>query len=602
MSGDGYIAPEYQQNSIVAKFRAVPRFGHSNDISKLFAPNTNSDQVDYILGTIFIGTFLMTIYILWITTLSIFTCVGKNKVGFLSGYAMVQTRTIGNGEPIKQNKCCTRVNNVRFAFLLCCFGIIGLTAVSTFYIGYNDLKIALDDIGLNALELRNLAHQGQGQANSLKTYGQYSKNIRDIFLPSIQYPKFCVNSALDDLTGLPFNATRQKVVDDLEALGNFNIDSFQDISEGLFDSVKSMSEDIRNYISLYGIQRWQLLTNFVVFCSIATLMMMTLLFSWGGNPSSFLICVSTWFLLPFFIVFVAITWLLTATFGTFAVMNADYCTGGPMLEGPDLTTRYIIERSNISEASTLLYSASLYWFNGCNSNYPFGDVNDYQTLIQSSIVSMESLKNMIENVTIPELERICGAIGAFDSFYLYLDRLNDNFVGMISSLSTITDILSCETMNGIYTDAVHEAACTDIPSSMLWSFISLLIVSVLGMIMITLRSSWLQVKEKKIKMVDEMPIISIEKLQDVEDESFNDSPSPKSHNVFRDIGIKRQDSASETTDVNVSSRITISTEKNNKSEDIIDDQAVMYQNISVADDNLNEVPSSPKDPPGYRVY
>ncbi len=33
-----------------------------------------------------------------------------------------------------------------------------------------------------------------------------------------------------------------------------------------------------------------------------------------------------------------------------------------MLEGPDLTTRYILERSNIIDQSELLYNASMYWF------------------------------------------------------------------------------------------------------------------------------------------------------------------------------------------------------------------------------------------------
>jgi len=488
-------------------------------------------------------------------------------------------------------------------FLFCCLGVIAVTVVSTFFIGYNDLKVAIDDIGQNALELRNLAHQGQLQANSLKTYGQYSRNIRDIFVPSIRYPKFCVNTDLDKLTGKQFNATRQKVVDDLEALGNFNVNSFEALSGGLFDQVKSVTDDAWNYISVYGIQRWQLLTNVVVYCAIATVMMMTMLFSWGGKPSSFLICLSTWFLLPFFIVFVAITWSLTATSGVFAVMNADYCTGGQLLEGPDLTTRYVIERSNISETSELLYNASLYWFDGCNSMDPFEGVSDYQTLIKTSKDSMMALKSMIDNVTIAELENICGVIGAFDSFDLYLNRLNDNFVGMTDSLAKLTDILSCETVNSIYIDAVHDTACTDVPKAMLWTLTSLLIVSVLGMVMITLRSSWLQVKEKKIKMADEMPIISIQKLRDVEDESFNDSPSPKNANGRRDLEQHKYDSKSETTDFNTNSRLTINTtEKNDEAEELVDDPVKMYQNISVADENLTDIPSSPKDPAGYRVY
>lgn len=274
----------------------------------------------------------MSFYLIWVLTLVIFTFLGQERVGFLSGYPMVVTkgRVGANQQPPKRCRC-NHVRNVRLIFLFSCMAIIAVTILSTFFRGFQDVKIAMDDISDSALEVRGLAHKGQYLVNSLRTLGDYSKTVRDIILPDLKYPGFCVNAALDDQTGLPFNATRQQVVDDLTALGDFNIDPFKDMNDApedplqvmtdeLFTKIKSFAESTHNVITVYGIQRWQLLTYVISFCTIAALMMYSILFSWAGKPSSFLICTSTWLLLPIFIVLVMLSWIVVSTIGVAGVM------------------------------------------------------------------------------------------------------------------------------------------------------------------------------------------------------------------------------------------------------------------------------------------
>lgn len=259
----------------------------------------------------------MTAFIVWIITLIIFQCLGRAKVGFLTGHAMTVNKYNKQG-------CCTTVETVRFIFVISCLVVIGMTVLSTFYIGFDDLKTALDTISQNTKELQILAQKGQRNAKSLKTYGEYSNTVRDIILPDLRYPDFCVNTALDDLTGENFNATRQLVVDNLESLGDFNADAFDDLSSDLL-KVKTWAENTWNTISVYGIQKWQLLTYVCVYCTIAAWMLITTILTWAGKPSSFFICMSTWFLLPSFIVFVILSWIIVSGIGVIAVMNAGKC-------------------------------------------------------------------------------------------------------------------------------------------------------------------------------------------------------------------------------------------------------------------------------------
>ena len=146
---------------------------------------------------------------------------------------------------------------------------------------------------------------------------------------------------------------------------------------------------------------------------------------------------------------------------------------------------------------------------------------------------MNALMNMIESVTIPELERICGVVGDFDSIELYFDRLKENFAFMSDSASNITDSFSCESVNSLYVDTVHDNVCTDIPYGIFWAFASLLIVSYFGMIMVTLRSSWLEVKVTKPQIMDEMPIISVERVQNVDGDNLNTSSRSLRNNSER---------------------------------------------------------------------
>ena len=62
--------------------RAVPRFSHSSEFSDLFS--TNQQEVsDYALGLLFIGGFLLTVFVIWFIILLVLKCTPG--AGFLSG-------------------------------------------------------------------------------------------------------------------------------------------------------------------------------------------------------------------------------------------------------------------------------------------------------------------------------------------------------------------------------------------------------------------------------------------------------------------------------------------------------------------------------------
>jgi hypothetical protein len=116
-------------------FGRIPRFGHSTDFSFLFG-DSKSDKSDYATGTIFVGVFLISVFVLWALILAIFMCCGPRKVGLLAGFRMKQ--------PWGQKTFRTPAI-IRTLFLISSIIVIAGAAVSTFVWGFNDLQTYSSD-------------------------------------------------------------------------------------------------------------------------------------------------------------------------------------------------------------------------------------------------------------------------------------------------------------------------------------------------------------------------------------------------------------------------------------------------------------------------
>ena len=73
--------------SPIKAFNAVPRFGHTSDITSIYNDG-GLDMValtDYAQGTVFVAGFCLAAFIIWILLLLILKCFGR-RVGILAGH------------------------------------------------------------------------------------------------------------------------------------------------------------------------------------------------------------------------------------------------------------------------------------------------------------------------------------------------------------------------------------------------------------------------------------------------------------------------------------------------------------------------------------
>lgn len=102
---------------------------------------------------------------------------------------------------------------------------------------------------------------------------------------------------------------------------------------------------------------------------------------------------------------------------------------------------------------------------------------------------MQELTTSLDKIDVDTLGAECGRdfgplTSSLDTMMAILDRLDEAAI-------TGLDLLSCERIVPIYADVVYQGTCTHSVEGFTWMFSSLLIVATMGMLMITLRSSYL---------------------------------------------------------------------------------------------------------------
>ena len=76
------------QLSATQTMRNIPRFGKSSNFADIW--KTKEAQSSYIVGLLFAGIFLFSMFFTWTVVLLMFKLLGRTKLGFLSGAPFIR--------------------------------------------------------------------------------------------------------------------------------------------------------------------------------------------------------------------------------------------------------------------------------------------------------------------------------------------------------------------------------------------------------------------------------------------------------------------------------------------------------------------------------
>lgn len=141
--------------------------------------------------------------------------------------------------------------------------------------------------------------------------------------------------------------------------------------------------------------------------------------------------------------------------------------------------------------------------------------------LNNAVDSINVLATAMDSVGLDQMQIICGK--DFNAIRGYMTVLTADYAAFETDTSATMGLLSCESIQPLYVDLVHDSVCTDTPEAGSWAFGALLTISFFSMMMITFRSAWLEV----IKTEEGTPISFVTQPQDFErsaEDAFNDSP------------------------------------------------------------------------------
>ena len=131
--------------------RSVPRFGHSNNFTDLFA--AQPEQNDYIAGLLFAGIFMFAIFFAWTLLLLLFKFVGPKRFGFLAGAPFVQASSSSSSASTRRSSSSCQPRPARITFIFATIALIvfsvlfvtnGLTNLrNTVIVVYNSSQVSL---------------------------------------------------------------------------------------------------------------------------------------------------------------------------------------------------------------------------------------------------------------------------------------------------------------------------------------------------------------------------------------------------------------------------------------------------------------------------
>merc|ERR1719354_1517029 len=213
-------------------------------------------------------------------------------------------------------------------------------------------------------------------------------------------------------------------------------------------------------------------------------------------------------------------------------MNRDFCSGNP-----DTSASNIIKLTK----DDFLLELYKYWVDGdCDRvNFPLSFI---PTVILKLGQTKESIRSLLTAMdTAIDIESICGR--EFIVIRGYLTLLNGDYEELAVNATKIMDGLSCDTVHPLYLDLTHDVVCTQIPEAgILWQLITM---SFFGMMMITLRTSWLEtiVSDRSRSPISSLDYDVLEKEDSREKEknsSINEYEVHGSHD-YKVIGVNNSD-------------------------------------------------------------
>lgn len=277
------------------------------------------------------------------------------------------------------------------------------------------------------------------------------------------------------------NTTRES----LAAMGEFlpaEYEALLSSTEELAKSAASMEEDVENV----KVGEWQSLIILIPFILSPAVLVVGVITAWCELDSPRFRFFLSWILLPFFIVQVIFAYSLSSAIVISASANADFCSGGES-KTPDETVKEIL--LNLGYTTEDLTSSMLYYYiDQCSSGDPLAFLKTFQSNVSATNAVLAEWQAALNATDIASLSEEC-----MRDVELVSDltlRIKELIKYLDIEALELLYLFRCPSIVPLYTDPTYDGACDYSITGLTWAFSSFSVVAFMGLLMVTLRSSW----------------------------------------------------------------------------------------------------------------
>lgn len=435
-------------------------------------------------------------------------------MGFLSGVRFVEERSIFG----KKQKCRPSVVTLSMVAV----GAVGMIAGYLFFSivaveeylgaldtvrgGWNDLIALGDDAAALSTQLSDFVSQAQTSRDNLQAV------VDNGGICSVTSQPIVVPTDYDDDLNTVITLLDDAVNDfDILSIPSLAIDSYKNEEWGVDDTFDT-AESYMNY------SRYILIPVGLLGILVGISVIVTALFSENNYLKTFY-CSQKWVTLPLVSMMTIVMGLVAAVVGVLSVINADFCSPTPEDVVQNIGNEVF---DSISDLDFLNY----YIIDGCRGELAaITDIEQAINEFRSTKDDVFGLKDLFASQQ-GDLENICfgcvpgnncpGAPGSLDPFASELNSLVDLADQIDTTANAALGLTSCERVNQIYIDLVHDGICQDSINANVWAFAAFVATCFCGLFIMTFRAG--------IYPVEDLGFFEKKDTYDQKEGSFEDNP------------------------------------------------------------------------------
>lgn len=167
-------------------------------------------------------------------------------------------------------------------------------------------------------------------------------------------------------------------------------------------------------------------------------------------------------------------------------------------------------------------------------NFPFEFLNVYQRDARAVRDSVTALINAMERAGLNSLRQSCGP-ATVTRLTLHLTDLQQWLTILVERSQSSLGFVNCRLLSALYVDTAYDATCRQSVRGLTWGFATSIMVGFAGLLMITLRASWLA-EQDLFEMYHHQQQDHEDKLMADNDHTRNDEDRRRQERVYHNEG------------------------------------------------------------------